>query len=154
MTEHKIAKNLVFDLITELNLKASQDLLISEIDALLKKHPDLCKCLNKSKEAFTRTDLQKLISYLSADKRIDKKAFKKSFFEKVTSFSREQFAKAMVYDCILLSFYMFFSLIINLMYLNKCTKRLDEIALDADQAILDFFDKKKHAFGKSKFNNN
>jgi len=154
MTEHKIAKNLAFDLITELNLKASQDLLISEIDALLKKHPELCKCLNKSKEAFTTTDLQKLISYLSADKRIDKKVFKKSFFEKVTSFSREQFAKAMLYDCILLSFYMFFSLIINLMYLNKCTKRLDEIALDADQAILDFFDKKKHALGKSKFNNN
>ena len=153
MTRHKIAKNLAFDLITELNLKASQDMLISEIDALLKKHPDLCKCLNKSKEAFTTTDLQKLMSYLSADKRISKKKFKKSFFEKVTSFSREQFAKAMVYDCILLSFYMFFSLIINLMYLNKCSKRLDEIALDADQAILDFFDKNKHALGKSKFNN-
>jgi len=159
MTQHKIVENLTFDLITKLNLKASQDLLVSEVNALLTKYPQLFKFIGKNKEALTKADLDAAMSLILTDKKINNKTFntvfRKKQAKKLSTILQDEQNKMMLYDFLLISFYIFISLLITMMKLNKLKRTLEEFQVDEKKSKVELFNNRKlKASGKSKFRNN
>jgi hypothetical protein len=118
MSDKKLSEKLYFEITAKRNLKASKQKVINLIYSLLHGKPEI-KNLLKNKEIFTEDDLKLVLSYLSSDKRIDKKMYQKKYISLLILSDQNEFDKSMIYEAILLALFVFLSFLISIIRLSK-----------------------------------